>query len=702
MSMPLFSFSRVTGHRFHSLLLLFAGMAVLLPLILNALGFDFGANRSGIMHGLLVHTVLLWTATCLAFFTFLLAFFHYYVKRDIVMPVMGISLLWGGFIDMFQTLGADRILQSTSAEMQLIPFTWAIGRTFGILTLLLGVMILMVRRYRGSIHGDMRLFILVALAMGLGSFAVMDYLTNTTTLPESIFPDAIISRPWDVFPLFLYALAGLWIFRTFYRDRKDYFSFSIWLSVIPDIVAQLHMAFGSSVLFDNNYILAHVLKVVSYMIPGIGLLKEYLDTHTRLAVETDARRKVENDHRRLAQLVDGTQDMVALLDLQGRFRYVNRSLSAQLGMDWASMPGMYLARIINGVGNEPRVQAMIERSISYRQDRGEVELSTLDGSRLIPVEYWMFPLGDAEDLLGVVLRDVTAFKQQTAERLRHERHLQRVISARSAELAAEKAKLRTELAEGERLKARFVEAQKMEAIGQLSTGIAHEINNPLGFVRVNLQVMREYVARYENAMDEMALVDPKAQQVIEEHQIVRYRTDMADLLQESSQGLDRAVDIIKGLKNYAHPGDDSMEPVHLPQLIEDCRKVLNNALKRHTVITDYAESLPPVLGQKVSLSQVFVNLLHNAVQAMDAPGTIQIRVRLQGKFVQVSISDTGKGIPLADYSRIFNPFFTTKPIGEGTGLGLYISYGIVEKHKGELLFFSEEGKGTTFQVLLPQ
>jgi len=97
-----------------------------------------------------------------------------------------------------------------------------------------------------------------------------------------------------------------------------------------------------------------------------------------------------------------------------------------------------------------------------------------------------------------------------------------------------------------------------------------------------------------------------------------------------------------------------------------------------------------------------VNLLHNAVQAMDAPGTIQIRVRLQGKFVQVSISDTGKGIPLADYSRIFNPFFTTKPIGEGTGLGLYISYGIVEKHKGELLFFSEEGKGTTFQVLLPQ
>jgi len=699
------------------LLLLVVAICVI-PTLLNLMGVDFGLSvnpqdSAFYTQGLLLHTILLWTATCTAFFIFFFAFFHYYLRRDVVAPVLGISILWGGFIDLFQTLAADRFIQATAESRLLIPFTWAIGRSFGILILLVGVMILMVRRYQSHSAGNARFFILLALAFGLAAFGVMDYLSHMQNLPEIIFPDMLISRPWDVIPLFVYALAGIWVLRSFHQARGDHFSFSIWLSVIPDIVAQLHMAFGSVALFDNHYNLAHILKVVSYAVPAVGLLKDFVDTHHQLYIEMQSHKRSEQDRQVLASLVDNTREMVGLLDSQGKLQYANNALLQNLGVDRQLVQFLPLAKLLNRSDASGIVRSMMERMRVQGHVFGELELVTNDGTRLIPTEYHLFPVSSTESplVMGLVMYDITAQKQIGIDRENHEKTLRKLVSRRTAELAEVNETMRKELAQRKQLEERLVEAQKMEAMGQLSAGIAHEINNPVGYVNVNLQMLGRYVKTYEALLqlyekldggipENYSQVIQDVQKIKEQDRFEQICADVGPLLDDSRKGLARVVDIVKSLRMFSHPDDSAMQPVVLAEIIEDALRMVWNQVKKHEVIREY-DSVPKVSGLPVQLSQVFVNLLLNAAQAISGSGQITIRIRQKGNHVMVAISDSGNGIPKEYFSRLFDPFFTTKPVGEGTGLGLYISYGIIQKHQGDLVFHSEIGKGTTFQVFLP-
>jgi len=710
--------SSLQSGKFKIWLLLLVGSFCIVPSLLNLMGVDFGLHLNPLSpafhtQGLLLHTILLWTATCMAFFTFLLAFFHYFVRRDIVTPVIGISLLWGGFFDLFQTLAADRFIQASVDSHELIPFTWAIGRTFGILILILGVMILMMRGYRGRAAGNTRFFILLGLAFGLAAFALMDYVAHSEELPQIIFPDLLISRPWDVMPLFLYALAGLWVFRRFHQARRDHFSFCLWVSVVPDIVAQLHMAFGSVTLFDNSYNLAYVLKVVSYMVPALGLLKDYVDTHRQLDQEMMGHRRSEQDRKVLASLVDSTREMVGLLDAQGKIQYANRALLQNLGLDVESIKNLPLAKLLNRAESSSVVRNMLERLLTQGHAFGELELVTSDGARLIPAEYHMFSVGGPESskVIGVVFYDITAQKQIGEDRERHDQALRKLISRRTAELAQMNESMRKELAERKHLEERLVEAQKMEAMGQLSAGIAHEINNPVGYVNVNLQMLGQYINTYESLLTLYSNLDsgdaelcPKVLQEVaelkEKSRFARISADVGPLLDDSRKGLARVMEIVKSLRMFSHPDDAVIQQVSLVEILEDSLRMVWNHVKKHEIVREY-DTVPKVPGLPVQLSQVFVNLLLNAAQAIEGTGKITIRIRQRGNHLMVSIVDTGQGISKQHYSRLFDPFFTTKPVGQGTGLGLYISYGIIQKHQGDLVFHSEDGKGTTFQVILP-
>lgn len=707
---------------FKILLLATVGALCALPSLFFLFGIDLGvsdvslgsANPLESMRGLLLHTIMLWTATCMAFFTFILAFFHYYVRRDVVVPVIGISLLWGGFIDLFQTLVADRFIQSTVDNHQLIPFTWAIGRTFGILVLLVGVMILMVRNYRGREAGNTRFFVLLAIAFGLGAFAVMDYLSHAKELPVIVFPNLLISRPWDVIPLGIYAIAGLWVFRSFHKARRDHFSFSVWVSVIPDIVAQLHMAFGSTELFDHSYNVAHGLKVLSYMVPAFGLLKDYVDTHHRLDFEIRERVRSEQDRQVLGRLVDNTDEMIGLLGGKGEFRYINRSLQQNLGISKQELREMTLSKILSKAEPPTLMKTLLDRVALQGHCFGQIELITRDAIRLIPVEYSIFPIdpgAQSGGVYGIVMRDITAQRQFAEDRERHERGLRNLVSQRTAELARVNDQMRQELTERRRLEERLVGAQKMEAMGQLSAGIAHEINNPVGFIKVNLDTLSRYMQTYQEILDLYERLDvddvPLFHTTMDRIQVrktqlrfERIRADVDALIAESRDGLARVAEIVRSLKSFSHPDVAERSQVRLADCMEDAIRVVWNQLKRFEIKKDYDE-LEPVEGWAVQLSQVFVNLLLNAAQAMGNDGVITIRIKQKGTHAMVSIADTGCGIAKEHYSRLFDPFFTTKPVGQGTGLGLYISYGIVQKHRGDLVFHSEEGKGTTFQMILP-
>ncbi|MGP1682787.1 MAG: ATP-binding protein, partial [Giesbergeria sp.] len=179
------------------------------------------------------------------------------------------------------------------------------------------------------------------------------------------------------------------------------------------------------------------------------------------------------------------------------------------------------------------------------------------------------------------------------------------------------------------------------------------------------------------------------------------KQDLMALMNESCEGVSRVRKIVQDLKDFSHVDSGEWLFADLHRGIDSTLNVVNNEIKyKAEVVKDYGE-LPPVWCLGSQLNQVFLNLLVNAANAIDGRGTISIRTRAVGEWVQVEIADTGCGIPAENLKRIFDPFFTTKPVGKGTGLGLSVSYGIVDKHHGRIEVESTPGKGTSFKVYVP-
>jgi PAS domain S-box-containing protein len=258
----------------------------------------------------------------------------------------------------------------------------------------------------------------------------------------------------------------------------------------------------------------------------------------------------------------------------------------------------------------------------------------------------------------------------------------------------------------------LVQSEKMASIGQLAAGVAHEINNPVGYVYSNLGTLEKYLAdiftmleKYEEAE---ALMNCH-EHAVEEIQRFRKQIDLAylkddikSLLDESREGLIRVKKIILDLKDFSHSGaDEEWKWADLQQGLESTLNIVWNELKyKCDVVRDFGE-LPPVYCLPSQINQVFMNLLVNAAQAIEERGTVTLRSGVDGEEVWMEVADTGKGIPPEHLNRVFDPFFTTKPVGKGTGLGLSLSYNIVAKHHGSIEVQSKPGKGTTFRVRLP-
>jgi len=255
----------------------------------------------------------------------------------------------------------------------------------------------------------------------------------------------------------------------------------------------------------------------------------------------------------------------------------------------------------------------------------------------------------------------------------------------------------------------LLQQEKMASIGQLAAGVAHEINNPMGFITSNLSTLEKYVVRiteYLGAADR--LINSAAVPEKEELTSLRSRlkldyivNDTMQLIEESLDGATRVKHIVNDLKNLSRTDQD--EPVYadLNRCLESALNIACNEIKYVADIERQLGAIPEVRCHPQQLSQVFINLLANAGQAIEGHGTITVRSWSENDYVFIAVTDTGKGIPEAVRQRIFEPFFTTKDVGKGTGLGLSISYEIIQKHGGEITVESEVGVGTTFIVKLP-
>ena len=224
----------------------------------------------------------------------------------------------------------------------------------------------------------------------------------------------------------------------------------------------------------------------------------------------------------------------------------------------------------------------------------------------------------------------------------------------------------------------LIQSRKLAAIGNLTAGIAHELNNPLNNISLTTEAL----------IDEFDDWDREAK---------------LKMLRTIADQVERAGATVANLLDFTRRDESSFEALSIDEVISRTLKLVANEISLHHIelVFQPGNNLPRVMGNAHNLQQVFLNLLLNAIQAMPEKGTLTVKSYIDNESVRADIIDTGVGIPSENLDKIFDPFFTTKEVGKGTGLGLSVSYGIVKKHRGHILVSSEVGRGTTFSVLLP-
>jgi len=309
-------------------------------------------------------------------------------------------------------------------------------------------------------------------------------------------------------------------------------------------------------------------------------------------------------------------------------------------------------------------------------------------------------------------------RKKTQAQLEHlQKQLEGRVEERTIELEKANVTVEKELEERKRLEAQLIQAQKMESIGQLAAGVAHEINNPVGFVMSNLgtladytQVFKKLFAYYEDLVQSLSKEAQGSeitehlstiQTFVKEEDVPFLLTDIGSLLKESQEGTLRVQEIVKNLKSFARLDESKYKEANIHEGIDSTLKVIWNELKYKCTIIKHYGDIPNIYCNPGQLNQVFMNLLVNAAHAIEEKGEITITTASTQKSIIITMSDNGSGIPSEKIAKIFDPFFTTKPVGKGTGLGLSISYGIIQDHGGSIEVESTVGKGTCFTIQLP-
>lgn len=399
---------------------------------------------------------------------------------------------------------------------------------------------------------------------------------------------------------------------------------------------------------------------------------------------------------KLLDILSATQDLVAIAEADnGRLTYLNAAGRAMLGVGPSEdISGTYLTDFYveedSSVSYAERIQCARREGIWV----GEGFFLRRDGRR-VPVSKQVLVHREEEGqgaYLSIVARDITELKRAEQERQRMEVQLR--------------------------------QAQKLEAIGQLAAGIAHEINTPAQYVGDNTRFLQdsfrslEQVVRVSQEVLAAANADGltpelrgRASDVLAKSDLVYLFDQVPAAINETLEGIGRITRIVRAMKEFSHPGGKEMSPADLNKAIETTVTVARNEWKYVADLKlDLEPDLPMVPCFLGEFNQAILNLVINAAHAISDvvkahPGTkgaLSVQTRRIGTQVEIRVSDTGTGIPKTYRSRIFEPFFTTKEVGKGTGQGLSIVYNsIVKKHGGTVTFETEEGKGTTFIIHLP-
>ena len=448
-----------------------------------------------------------------------------------------------------------------------------------------------------------------------------------------------------------------------------------------------------------------------YRAMGVGLLVVVLAGGISLYVLRINKRlqaslaEVRAAHDRLQVLTTAIEQSptgVVVTDAETRIQYVNPHFCAISGFDSAEAIGQMPNVVSSGQNHPETYRAMWDALNNGKPWSGELLNKRKSGET-----YWEeVHIAPVRDTIGATTHYV-AVKLDIDARKQAEAKAKRLID----ELTRANAELKTLNERLEDTKGQLEQSEKMAAIGQLAAGVAHEINNPIGYVRSNLGMLAEYVDGLLSVIDAYARTEP----VLAAHPALLddlaqakagadlpfIREDVGGLIRESREGVDRVRKIVENLREFTRLDGADWQYFNLERGLDSTLGILESELRgKVEVVREYA-GLPEVECIAAQINQVFMNLITNAMQAIPERGVITVRTGRAGDAVWVEIVDDGVGIAPENLQRVFEPFFTTKPVGKGTGLGLSLAYGIVRQHGGNLAVCSEPGSGTTFRVTLP-
>jgi two-component system, NtrC family, sensor kinase len=481
-----------------------------------------------------------------------------------------------------------------------------------------------------------------------------------------------------------------------------------------DAAAQAHLD-GHSPLFESEQRLRHrdgrwmwVLtraKVVTRDAQGKAL--RMIGTNVDIT-----QRKL--GEQRLQTLVDVLPDLVFRMGADGTYLDHYDKNDVELALPRQQVLGSNIRQLPIPPETIQAMQAHLDRALQSGQvDVIEYMMQLTQG----PQYYELRSMRTTSDELISIVRNITERKlaefrilQQEEELRRHRDSLEELVRIRSEKL------LRATL-DLEEQQAQLVQSEKMASLGQMAAGVAHEINNPVSYVMSNLGTLDQYVSaallpllRIQRTL--LGLEDAEAgasapellermQEIWQREDVDYLLTDMPQLIEESLGGTRRIKEIVQSLRSFAREDTGEPQLVDVNEELASTLKIVWNELKYKCEVKRDFGPLPLVSCHPTQISQVFTNLLVNAAQAIETRGEIRIRTRQEGSEVVVEIADTGKGMSQETLTRLFTPFFTTKPRGQGTGLGLSVSYGIIARHQGRIDVQSEPGKGSTFTIRLP-
>lgn len=312
-----------------------------------------------------------------------------------------------------------------------------------------------------------------------------------------------------------------------------------------------------------------------------------------------------------------------------------------------------------------------------------------------------------------------AFLRDISKRKEAENSLKKMneeLSRKEKDVRQTLEKLQETTRELEQVQNQLIQSEKMASIGQLAAGVAHEINNPVGFINNNLEMLGEYISDYgkilsmvvnlksaveQGELEKARLLVGALTKFEREIDLEHIQSDINVLLRQNLDGVERIRKTVLDLRIFARADNDKKESVKIEDIIDNILSIVQNDLKYKVVLKKSYGETSVVECHAQRIGQVFINLLINASQAIQDKGIIEIKTYTEGKYVCVDFSDTGAGIEENNLLKIFDPFFTTKQVGKGTGLGLSISYEIVKKHGGDIKVRSKVAEGTTFTVRLP-